>query len=63
MQYAQTYVILNMEVHEPSPAYNKQSVSIREYLEQEKLSIEKHEYSSIKFTLTMHEIYEGTKLV
>ena len=33
-----------MEVHEPSPAYNKQFVSIREYLEQEKISVKKHEY-------------------
>lgn len=33
-----------MEVHEPSPAYNKQFVSVKEYLEQEKISIQKHEY-------------------
>jgi len=33
-----------MEVHEPSPAYNKQFVSVKEYLEQEKMSIQKHEY-------------------
>lgn len=33
-----------MEVHEPSPAYNKQFVSVEEYLEKEKVSIEKHEY-------------------
>ncbi len=33
-----------MEVHEPSPAYNKQFVSVKEYLEQEKMSVEKHEY-------------------
>ncbi len=33
-----------MEVHEPSTAYNKQFVSVKEYLEQEKTSIEKHEY-------------------
>lgn len=37
-------VILNMEVHEPPPAYNKQFVSVKEYLEQEKMSLEKHEY-------------------
>ncbi len=33
-----------MEVHEPSPAYNKQFVSVKEYLEQEKFSIQKHGY-------------------
>lgn len=33
-----------MEVHEPSPAYNKQFVSVKEYLEQEKMSFKKHEY-------------------
>lgn len=33
-----------MEVHEPSPAYNRQFLSVKEYLEQEKLSIKKHEY-------------------
>ncbi len=33
-----------MEVHEPSPAYNKHFVSVKEYLEQEKMSIQKHEY-------------------
>ena len=33
-----------MEVHEPSPAYNKKFVSVEEYLEQEKLSFQKHEY-------------------
>ncbi len=33
-----------MEVHEPSPAYNKQFISIKEYLDQEKVSFQKHEY-------------------
>ncbi|HEX8460225.1 MAG TPA: Uma2 family endonuclease [Segetibacter sp.] len=33
-----------MEVHEPVPAYNKSFVSVREYLEQEKKSVSKHEY-------------------
>ncbi len=33
-----------MEVHEPSPAYDRQFVSVKEYLEQEKMSIQKHEY-------------------
>ena len=33
-----------MEVHEPSPACNKQFVSVKKYLEQEKMSLEKHEY-------------------
>ncbi|MEJ7682777.1 MAG: Uma2 family endonuclease [Segetibacter sp.] len=33
-----------MEVHEPSPAYDKRFVSVKEYLEQEKMSIQKHEY-------------------
>lgn len=33
-----------MEVHEPSPAYSKQFVTVKEYLEQEKVSKHKHEY-------------------
>lgn len=33
-----------MEVHEPSSAYNKQFISVKEYLKQEKMSIQKHEY-------------------
>ena len=33
-----------MEVHEPSPAYNRRFVSVKEYLEQEKKSIQKNEY-------------------
>src|SRR6185312_1617591 len=33
-----------MEVHEPAVAYNKQKISIEEYLEMENASIEKHEY-------------------
>src|SRR3954451_24027021 len=33
-----------MEVHEASPAYNRQFVSVQEYLQQEKKSIQKHEY-------------------
>ena len=33
-----------MEVHEPSPAYNRKFVSVKEYLDQEKISIQKHEY-------------------
>jgi Uma2 family endonuclease len=33
-----------MEVHEPVPAYNRKFVSVKEYLEQEKLSFQKHEY-------------------
>ena len=33
-----------MEVHEPSPAYKRQFVSEKEYLEEEKMSLEKHEY-------------------
>ena len=33
-----------MEVHEPTPAYKRQFVSAKEYLEQEKMSLEKHEY-------------------
>lgn len=37
-------MIRNTEVHEPSPAYNKPFISAREYLEQEKMSLEKHEY-------------------
>jgi Uma2 family endonuclease len=33
-----------MEVHEPVPAHNRKFVSVKEYLEQEKLSFQKHEY-------------------
>lgn len=33
-----------MEIHEPSPACNKQFISVKEYLVQEKESIQKHEY-------------------
>lgn len=33
-----------MEVHEPVPAYKRQFISAKEYLEQEKISLEKHEY-------------------
>lgn len=33
-----------MEVHEPSPAYKRQFVSVKEYLEQEKLSFQKREF-------------------
>jgi hypothetical protein len=33
-----------MEVHKPIPAYNKQFVSVDEYLEHEKRSLQKHEY-------------------
>ena len=33
-----------MEVKEPAPAYDKQKMSIEEYLEMENASLEKHEY-------------------
>lgn len=33
-----------MEVNEPAVAYNKQKISIEEYLEMENASLEKHEY-------------------
>ena len=33
-----------MEVHESSPAYNKQFVSVKQYLDQEKIALQKHEY-------------------
>src|SRR6185312_3184920 len=33
-----------MEVHEPAVAYGKQKISIKEYLEMENASMEKHEY-------------------
>jgi Uma2 family endonuclease len=33
-----------MEIKEPAVAYNKEKVSIEEYLEMENVSVEKHEY-------------------
>jgi hypothetical protein len=33
-----------MEIREPSPSYKKVFISIQEYLDQEKKSVQKHEY-------------------